>query len=72
MRMSGCNEKEPLARIKKINCASLPHHQDACQLHQKGPLYARIWKRADQTSPTGETGTTDYGWNETENYLDHD
>ena len=25
MRMSGGNEKEPLATIKKINCACLPH-----------------------------------------------
>ena len=70
MHMSGRNEKQPLARIKMINSASL--HQDACQSHQKGPLCARIWKRADQTDPTGEASTIDYGWNETENCLEHD
>ena len=56
-----------LARIKKINCAS-----HACQSHQKGSLCARIWKRADQTDSTDEASTTDYGWNETENCLEHD
>ena len=33
-------------------------HQDACQSHQKGPLCARIWKRADQTDPTGAISAT--------------
>ena len=49
-------------------------HQVACQSHQKGPLCARIWKRADQTDPTGEA-TTDgmrlkTAWNMTSALLE--
>ena len=47
-------------------------HQDACQSHRKGPPCERIWKRADQTDTNGEANTTGYGWNETENCLEHD
>ena len=69
MHTSAGNENEPVARIKKINCAYLPQY--ACNSHQKGPLCAMIWKRADQTDPSGEASTIDYGWNETENCLEH-
>ena len=72
MHMSGGNEKEPQTRIKKTNCASLPHAPRCLSITSKGPVCARIWKRADQTNPTGEANTTDYGWNETENCLEHD
>ena len=70
MHISGGNEKDPKKRI--LTLPLFPMHQDAGQSHQKGPLCARIWKRADQTDPTGEASTTDYGWNETENCLEHD
>ncbi|KAI0222544.1 hypothetical protein LSAT2_026193 [Lamellibrachia satsuma] len=44
--------------VNYIVCMNLRQHQD--------PFCARIWKRADQTDPTGEASTTRYGWNETE------
>ena len=51
-------------------------HQDACQSHQKAHFVASIWKRTNQTDPTGEVSPTDYewrnGWKETENSLEPD
>ena len=37
MRMSGGDEKDPLATIKKINCASLP----PCNKHVNPPSFVR-------------------------------
>lgn len=54
MCMSGGQEKEPLARLRKINCASLPPCAKSLANHIKRVQYvARMWKRADQVEPTG-------------------
>ncbi len=51
MRMSGGKEKDLLARLKKINC----HRAKTLLNHIKRvQSVARMWKRADETDPTGE------------------
>ena len=61
MRMSGGDEKDPLATIKKINCASLPPYNKTLGNHVKrAPFVSMMWKRADQTEPTGDASPTDY------------
>ena len=61
MCTSGGKGKELLARIKKINCASLPPCTKTLLNHIKRAQYvARTWK-ADETNPTGEASPTDYG-----------
>ena len=75
LRMSaGGNENEPLPRFKKINCASLPPCAKTLDNHIKRAQYvAKIWKRADQTDPTGGASPTDFGWKLTEeNYFEPD
>ena len=63
-RMSGDNEKEPVARIKKI--ISLPLYTNMlANLVKRAHCVARIWKRADQTDLTGEASPSDYEWKET-------
>ena len=62
MRMSSGKGKELLARIKKKNCASLLPCTKTLLNHIKRAQYvARMWKRADETNPTGEVSPTDYG-----------
>ena len=73
MRMSGGDEKGPLATIKKINCASLPSCNKTLGNHVKGAQFvSMMWKRADQTGPTGEANPTDYKWKENNNRLEPD
>ena len=73
MRMSGGDEKDPLATIKKINCASLPTCNKTLGNHVKRAQFvSMMWKRADQTDPTGEANSTDYGWKKNNNRLDPD
>ena len=73
MRMGGGDENEPLARIMKINCASLPPCAKTLGNHMKRAHYvARIWKRADQTDPTGGASPTDYGWKLSQNCFEPD
>ena len=73
MRMSGGKEKDLLARLKKINCASLPPCAKTLLNHIKRAQYvARMWKRADETDPTGEASPTDYGWKLNQNCLEPD
>ena len=75
MRMNaGGNENEPLARLKKINCASLPPCAKTLENHIRRAQYvARIWKRADQVDPTGGASPADFGWKLTEeNYFEPD
>jgi hypothetical protein len=63
MRMSGGTEKEPLSKIKKIDCASLPPCTKTLANQIKRAQYvARMWRRADQTDPTVGASPTDYGW----------
>ena len=73
LRMSaGGNENEPLARLKKINCASLPPCAKTLNNHIKRAQYVAImWKRADQKDPTGGANPTDFGWKLSEdNYFE--
>ena len=73
IRMSGGDEKDPLATIRKINCASLPPCNKMLGNHVKRAQFvSMMWKRADQTDPTGEARPTDYGWKEINNRLDPD
>ena len=73
IRMSGGDEKDPLATIKKINCASLPPCNKTLGNHVKRAQFvSMMWKRADQTDPTGEAIPTDYGWKEINNRLEPD
>ena len=71
--MSGGYEKDPLATIKKTNCASLPPCNKTLSNHVKRAQFvSMMWKRADQTDPTGEANPTDYGWKENNNRLEPD
>ena len=73
MRMSGGDEKDPLATIKKTNCASLPPCNKILGNHVKmAQFVSMMWKRDDQTDPTGEASPTDYGWKENNNRLEPD
>ena len=73
MLMSGDKGKEFLARIKKINCASLPPCTKTLLNHIKSAQYvARMWKRADETNPTGEVSPTDNGWKLNQNCFEPD
>ncbi len=61
--MSSGKGNDLLARLKKINCASLPPCSKTLLNHIKRAQYvARMWRRADETNPTGEASPTDYGW----------
>ena len=61
--MSGGKGKELLARIKKINCASLPPCTKTPLNHIKRAQHvARMWNKADETNPTGEVSPADSGW----------
>ena len=73
-KSAGGNENEPLARLKTINCASLPPYAKTPDNHIKRAQYvAKIWKRADQMDPTGGASPTDFGWKLTEeNYFEPD
>ena len=73
MRMSGGDEKDPLATIKKINCASLlPCNKTLGNHVKRAQFVSMMWKRADQTGPTGEANHTDYGWKENNNRVEPD
>jgi len=73
MRMRGGKGKELLARLKKINCASLPPCTKTLLNHIKRAQYvARMWKRADETNPTGEASPTDYAWKLNQNCFEPD
>lgn len=68
MHISGGSESKPLTKIKKIDCASLPPCTKTLDNHiKRASCVAIIWKRADQTDPTGEERPTDCGWR-----LNHD
>ena len=55
MCMSGDQGKDLLARLKKINRASLPPCAKTLLNHIKRAQYvARMWRRADETNPTGD------------------
>ena len=64
MRLSGGGKQtQPLARIKKISCASLPPcSQTLVNRIKRANFVAKIWKRADQVDPTGGECPFDYGW----------
>lgn len=71
MRMSGGNEKKPLGRIQKINCASLPPCMKTLTNHiKRAQFVAKLWKRADTTNPTDGSNPTDYGWKISENCFE--
>ena len=74
IRMSGGDEKYPLATIKKSNCASLPPCNKALGNHVKRAkvVSMTLWKRANQTDPIGEARPTEYGWKENNNRLEPD
>ena len=73
MHMNGGDEKESLATIEKINRASLPPCNKTLGNHVKRAQFvSMMWKRADQTDPTGEANPTDYGWKENSNRLEPD
>ena len=73
LRMSGGKDKNPLARIKKINCASLPPCAKSMGNHiKRAHFIAMIWKRADQMDPTNRMRPVDYGWRELQNGLEPD
>ena len=62
-----------MAKLKKINCASLPPCTKTLLNHIKRAQYvARMWKRADETNPTGEASPTDYGWKLNQNCFERD
>ena len=65
IRMSGGKGKDLLASLKKINCASLPPCAKTLLNHinhiKRAQYVARMWKRADETNPTGDASPTDYG-----------
>ena len=49
----------------------LSHHVHTSQPHQKSTIcIARMWKRADETSPIGDASPTDYGWKLNQNCFD--
>lgn len=63
LRMSTGKGNEALAKLKKINWASLPPCAKTLYNHIKRAQYvARIWRSADQTEPTGGESAMDYGW----------
>ena len=73
IRMSGGDEKYPLATIKKINCASLPPcNKTLGNDFKRTQFVSMMWKRADQKDPTGEARPSDYGWKENYNRLEPD
>ena len=74
MSMSGGNmEKNPLARIKKINCASLPPCAKTLG-HQikRAQFVASMWNGAHQKDPIGKACPTDYGWKDNQNCFEPD
>ena len=74
IRMSGGDEKYPLATIKKSNCASLPPCNKTLGNHVKRAkvVSMMLWKRANQTDPIGQARPTEYGWKENNNRLEPD
>ncbi len=71
--MSAGKKGDLLARLKKINCASLPPCAKTLLNHIKRAQYvARMWKRANETNPTGDVDPTDYGWKLNQNCLEPD
>lgn len=70
-RISSGGEKGPLAKLKKINCSSLPPCAKTLGNHIKRAHYvARMWKRADQAEPTGGSRPLDFGWKSTNNCFE--
>ena len=58
--MSSGKEKDLLANLKKINCASPPPCEKTLLNHIKRAQYvAQMWKWADETNPTRNTIPTD-------------
>ena len=73
MCISGGKGKDLLASLKKINCGSLPPCAKTLLNHMKRAQYvARMWKRADETNPTGDANPTDYGWKLNQNCFEPD
>ena len=73
LRMSGGDEKYHPATIEKINYAFLTPCNKTLGNHVKrAQVASMMWKRADQTDPTGEARPTDYGWKENNNRLEPD
>lgn len=70
MHMCGGKEANPLARMKKINCASLPPCYETLSHHiKRANFVAKMWKKADEVNPTGGESPVNYGWMKTENGL---
>ena len=70
MRMTGGSKKEPLAKLKKLNCASLPPCKKVLDNQiRRANFVARYWKNANQTDPTSMESPTDYGWRENQNGM---
>ena len=73
IRMSGGDEKYPLATIKKSNCASLPPCNKTLGNHVKMPQVVSMnLEETQRTDPTGEERPTEYGWKENNNRLEPD
>ncbi|XP_030837116.1 uncharacterized protein LOC105437992 [Strongylocentrotus purpuratus] len=64
MQMTGkVDEENPLAHIKKVDCALLPPCRQTLQMKIRRTQYvATSWTRASNARPTEGISPTDYGW----------
>ena len=73
MHIGSCKQKQPLARIKKINCASLPPCSKTLANHiKRSNFVAKMWKRADQIDPSDGESPLNYGWMVTDDGIQFD
>ena len=63
MRMCGGKQTDSLAKMKKINCASLPPCSETLAHHiMRTNFVAKMLKQADEVNPTGGESPINYGW----------
>ena len=66
MRMCGGKQTDSFARMKKINCASLPPCYETLTHHiMRTNFVAKMWKQADEVNPTDGESPINYGWMKT-------
>lgn len=63
MHVTGGKQTEPLAGIKKINCASLPPCSKTLPSRiKRSNFVAKMWNGADQVDPTDGESPLNYVW----------
>ncbi|XP_033097629.1 uncharacterized protein LOC117101706 [Anneissia japonica] len=71
IKMNGkVDQENPLANIKRIDCALLPPSSRTLEMKIRRTQYITVlWTRAVTSSPSDSLSPTDYGWSVNENLL---